>query len=271
MGNWEKLQQTKDFLNGRFSSPKYAIVLGSGLGGLIDDLKDKELEIPFSEVPNMVAAKVEGHTGRLVVGNLGGVRVMGVQGRLHHYEGHAMEQVVFLVRALGLAGVETFILTNAAGGLNEHLKPLDLLLIEDHLNQMTNPLLGPNESRLGPRFPDLSHAYDLSLRQKMIAAATAANVDLKKGVYLGIHGPTYETPAEVKMYRLWGADVVGMSTVPEVIALRHMGKKVVGLSCVTNLAAGVGMTSHGDVLKSGEQVKEKISALLTHALPLFEE
>ncbi len=269
---WENLQQAKQGLEKKFGPlPRYALILGSGLGGVIDGMTDKEGELPFTEIPNMASAKVEGHSGRIVVGKIGGVRVVGVQGRLHFYEGHPMAQVVLLVRALGLAGVETFVLTNAAGGLNPSLSASDLLLVEDHLNMMPNPLLRPNEARLGIRFPDMSEVYDAGLRRKMKDAAKRAKVDLKYGVYMGITGPTYETAAEVKMYRMLGGDVVGMSTIPEAIALRHMGKKVVALSCVTNLAAGVGeVTTHADVLKGAARAKESMARLLIEAFPLFE-
>ncbi len=270
---WENLQQAKTALEKKFGTlPRYALILGSGLGGVIDGMTDKEGELPFAEVPNMAAAKVEGHSGRIVVGKIGGVRVTGVQGRLHFYEGHPMAQVVLLVRALALAGVENFVLTNAAGGLNSTLAAADLLLVEDHLNLMPNPLLGPNEARLGVRFPDMSEVYDLKLRRQLKDAAKRAKVDLKSGTYMGITGPTYETPAEVKMYRMLGGDVVGMSTVPEAIALRHMGKKIAAISCVTNLAAGVGeITTHADVLKGAAKAAENLARLLTEAFPLFEK
>lgn len=265
----KKLNEAQTFLAEKFKAPQFAVVLGSGLGGVVDALTDRECEIPFSEIPHLAKSNVEGHKARLVVGKLGGVRVVCVQGRLHFYEGHSMEQVVFLVRTLARQGVETFVLTNAAGGLRDTLKPLDLLLVNDHLNLFPNVLLGPNEPELGPRFPDLSEVYDAELRAVMKQAAAVVKVELKEGVYAGMTGPTYETPAEVRLYRSWGADVVGMSTVPEAIALRHMGKKVVGLSCVTNLCAGVGTgeTSHGDVLKGAAQVGNKIASLLVEALP----
>ena len=264
----QKITEAQNFLAERFSPPQFAVVLGSGLGGVVDAMTDKECEIPFSEIPHLAKSNVEGHKARLVVGKLGGVRVVGVQGRLHFYEGHPMDQVVFLVRTLAWFGVGTFILTNAAGGIRENLRPLDLLLVNDHINLFPNVLLGPNEPAFGPRFPDLSEVYDAALRTVIKKAAAKVKLDLKEGVYAGMTGPTYETPAEVRMYRSWGADVVGMSTVPEAIALRHMGKKVIGLSCVTNLAAGVGgETTHGEVLKGAAQVGDKIAVLLAEALP----
>ncbi len=271
--NWENLQKAKQALEKKFGTlPRHALILGSGLGGVIDGMTDQEGELPFAEIPHMAKANVEGHSGRIVVGKIGGARVVGVQGRLHFYEGHPMEQVVLLGRALALAGVENFVLTNAAGGLNAALAPADLLLIEDHLSCfMPSPLLGPNEPRLGIRFPDMSGVYNSGLRAKLKAAAVRAKVDLKTGVYLGITGPTYETAAEVKLYRGLGADVVGMSTVPEAVALHHMGKKVAGISCVTNLAAGVGeTTTHADVLKGAAQAQDRMARLLAEAFPLFE-
>ncbi len=273
----QKLNEAKNFLASRFRCPDYAIVLGSGLGGVLEDLDNVEAEIPFSEIPHLAKSNVAGHKARLLVGSIGGVRIVGVQGRLHFYEGHPMEQVVFLVRALALQGVDTFLLTNAAGGLNDNLRPRDLLLITDHINLIPNPLMGPNEAELGPRFPDMSDTYDAGLRAKFLNAAVSAKVDLKEGVYLGITGPTYETAAEVRMYRGFGADVVGMSTVPEAVALRHMGKNIIGLSCVTNLTAGVGPAvaaeamTHDEVLKGAGEVKDKMIALLRVALPLLGE
>lgn len=219
--------------------PKVTIVLGSGLGTLFDEL-ECELEIPFEEIPHLKKATVEGHPGRLTIRRQGTSRFACMQGRLHFYEGHSMQDVVFPYRALALAGCETFVLTNAAGGMHAEMTPGDLVVLTDHINLTgTNPLIGPNEKDLGPRFPDLCNMYDSELRRQFLAAADKNGVKLRQGVYVGLLGPSFETPAEIRMLKVMGGDVVGMSTVPEAIALRHMGKKLLGISCVTNLASGI--------------------------------
>lgn len=253
--------------------PKIVIVLGSGLASLLKDLA-VETEFAFRDVPHMKSAGVEGHVSRVIVGRLGAVRVACMQGRLHYYEGHAMEDVVFPFRAFALAGAEIFLLTNAAGGLQPDMKPLDLMLIRDHVNLMgTNPLIGPNDDRLGPRFPDMTHVYDPEIRRLVAACAARLEIPLRQGVYLAISGPSYETPAEIRMYRALGADAVGMSTVPEAIALRHMGKRVAGISCITNLAAGVTDEPlvHSDVLESAKKIHGRFAALVSEAVAKIDE
>ena len=269
---YRKLEEGRDGLAKlcpRF--PKIVVTLGSGLAGLLDDM-EVETEFPFHAIPHVKTQSVAGHKGRVVVGKLAGVRIAAMQGRLHFYEGHTMEEVVFPFRVFGLAGAQLFFLTNATGGIRPDMKPLDLMLIRDHINLMgDNPLTGPNDDRLGPRFPDMSEVYDRTLSETVLVAAKKAGVPLLEGVYVAIKGPSYETPAEIRMFRACGGDVVGMSTVPEAIAIRHMGKKIVGVSVVTNLAAGVhqGPLEHEDVLEQAPKIYKAMGRLFSEALPLL--
>jgi purine-nucleoside phosphorylase len=244
-------------------APKVGVVLGSGLGGFADAL-DERTAIPFGEIPHFPASTVAGHGGALVLGRCGGVPVAVMKGRVHHYEGYSLQDVVFPVRVLARLGVRTLVVTNAAGGINTLFAPGELMVIEDHLNLIGNPLLGPNDDALGPRFPDMSEAYDLRLRDVAEAACAAVGVRCHRGVYVGMTGPSYETPAEIRMARVLGADAVGMSTVPEVIAARHMGLRVAGLSCITNMAAGVSdrKLDHREVLETGRRVTEALLQVL---------
>lgn len=242
-------------------APRVALVLGSGLAGLVDAFETPVI-IDYANIAGMAASTVLGHPGRLVFGKLDGVELVAMQGRLHAYEGHPLSKVVLGVRLMGRLGASTLIVTNAAGGLDPALAPGSLLAISDHINLTgQNALVGPNAPELGPRFPDLSDAYDPHLRALAREAADAAGLDLSEGVYAGVLGPSYETPAEVRMLRLLGASAVGMSTVHEVVAARHMGLRVLGLSCVTNLAAGLSAAplSHADV----ERTARASSAALT--------
>jgi len=244
--------------------PKLVIVLGSGLAGLLDEM-EKEKEIPFAQIPHLKQATVEGHVSRLVIGRLNGVRIACMQGRLHLYEGLSLEDVVLPYRAFALAGAETFLLTNAAGGLHPDIKPPSLVLLRDHINLMgNNPLIGKNEERLGHRFPDLTHLYNPKLNDMIMKTANHIGVPLRIGVYVGTHGPSYETPAEIRMHRIVGGDVVGMSTVPEAIAIHHMGKTVVAISCVTNHAAGVTPEAlvHDEVLENAKKIYKSFSGLI---------
>lgn len=253
--------------------PRHFIVLGSGLNGLLREI-EPEVEISFTDIPHLKGVTVEGHEGRLVIGRLNGVRVACMQGRLHFYEGHTMEQVVFPFRVFALAGCQNFLLTNAAGGLHPELQPPALVVIEDHINLMgTNPLIGRNETFLGPRFPDMTQLYDPQLNQVFFQAAAKLSVPLKRGVYVAIHGPSYETPSEIRMYRQIGGDVVGMSTVPEAIALHHMGKRVAAISCVTNLAAGVAKQKleHAEVLENAQKAYPSFSQLICESLKRIEK
>jgi purine-nucleoside phosphorylase len=249
--------------------PKIGIVLGSGLGGFADQIENG-VTIPYGEIPGWPASTAIGHAGTLVVGNFKGAPVAVMRGRAHLYEGHAPEKVVFGVRALKALGTETFVITNAAGGVRTDYKPGDLVVITDHLNlQARSPLVGPNDDRLGPRFPDMSNAYDRDLREKAHAAAKRLGQTLKDGVYAALLGPTYETPAEVRMVGILGGDLVGMSTVAEVIAARHMGAKVLAISCVTNMAAGILDTPiDGEhVIAVGKAAQGRFTALLGEIIP----
>lgn len=216
------------------------LVLGSGLGGVADQIQDAR-RIAYNKLPHMVASTVQGHAGELVVGQWHGKQVIALSGRVHRYEGHDFRQVVMPVRLLAALGIHTLIVTNAAGSVHTGLQPGDLMLIRDHINLSGgNPLIGVNDERLGPRFPDMTTAYDADLRALALQVAAERGLTLHQGVYCGLSGPSYETPAEIKMLHLLGGDAVGMSTVPEVIAARHMGVRVMGLSCITNLGAGLG-------------------------------
>lgn len=246
------------------SFPRGLIVLGSGLGSLLNEM-EIENEISFDEIPHFKKATVAGHSGKLVVGKLGNARVACLQGRLHYYEGYSMQEVVFPFRVLAQTGAEVFFLTNAAGGVHPEMNPGDLMLVTDHLNCMgSNPLIGKNEDGLGPRFPDMSEVYNSELGKILLNIAKQQNLSLRKGVYAAVHGPSYETPAEVQMMKKLGADVIGMSTVPEAIALNHMGKKVVAVSCITNLAAGVSKSAldHEEVLVVAKKVQKSFGYLV---------
>lgn len=216
------------------------LVLGSGLGGVASQIQNAK-RVSFSKLPHMVASTVQGHAGELVVGDWHGKQIIALSGRVHRYEGHDFRQVVMPVRLLAALGIDTLIVTNAAGSAHLGFQPGDLMLIRDHLNLSGgNPLIGVNDERLGPRFPDMTQAYDPELRDLALRVANERSIDLRQGVYCGLSGPSYETPAEIKMLAILGADAVGMSTVAEVIAARHMGVRVMGLSCITNLGAGLG-------------------------------
>ena len=246
-----------------------AIVLGSGLGGFAEDLTDP-VTIPYAEIPGFARSTVEGHAGRLVIGTTGSVTIAAMQGRFHFYEGYSLEEVTFPTRVLKLLGVHTLVLTNAAGALNIQFSPGSLMVISDHLNLLgDNPLRGANDPRFGPRFPDLSSVYAPELQTLVIDEAAAMGLEMRRGIYAGLAGPSYETPAEIHMMRNLGADAVGMSTVPEAIVARHMNLRVVGISCITNLAAGVSdePVDHSQVMATGERVREQFGELLRRILP----
>ncbi len=241
------------------------VILGSGLGSWADTLEERRV-IPYADIPGMPQPRVVGHAGNLVVGVLGGARVACLQGRAHAYEGHDMSSVVFGARVLARLGVRTALITNAAGGIRAGFTPGDLMLITDHLNLMgRNPLVGPNDERLGVRFPDMTEAYAADVREMARAAAREVGTKLQEGVYAGLLGPTYETPAEIAMLRALGADAVGMSTVPEVIALRHMGVSVGAMSCITNLAAGMSSQKldHSEVEATARSSREAFVGVLS--------
>jgi purine-nucleoside phosphorylase len=249
--------------------PRIALVLGSGLGGFADSLTDA-VRIPYAEIPSFPRSTAIGHAGRLVIGNAGGVAVAAMQGRVHLYEGYSAEQVTLPIRVFRRMGIGAVILTNAAGGINLSYSQGALVLIRDHINlQGANPLLGPNDDRFGVRFPDMTHAYARLYREIAREEARKLGMTLHEGVYAGLPGPSYETPAEIEYLRRIGADLVGMSTVAEVIAARHMGIKVLAISCVTNMAAGIldQPLSHAEVMETGERVKTTFESLLGAVLP----
>jgi purine-nucleoside phosphorylase len=248
--------------------PTIGLVLGSGLGAFAHTLTDATA-IAFGEIPHFPTSTAVGHKGELVIGRSRGVPVAVMAGRVHFYEGYTPQQVVFPVRVLARLGVRVLVLTNAAGAVNLSFKPGELMVLSDHLNLTgTHPLIGPNDDSLGPRFPDLSAAYDPALRAAVEAACRAAGVTVHSGVYAALSGPSYETPAEIRMLRTLGADAVGMSTVPEVIAARHMGLRVAALSCITNMAAGVldQPLDHREVLEVGERVKTGLLEVLARVV-----
>lgn len=249
--------------------PEIGIVLGSGLGAFADRLEGAR-SLPFSEIPHFPVSSVVGHAGRIVAGTMGGVRAVVMQGRVHGYEGYSAQEVVFPIRVLCRLGVKALVLTNAAGCINPAWAAGDLMRIDDHINLSgRNPLVGHNESALGPRFPDLSRAYDPRLLRALDAASQAADVPLRAGTYVCLLGPSYETPAEIRMLRTLGGDAVGMSTVPEVIAAAHMGVPVAGISCLTNMAAGIldQPLSHAEVTETADRVRDRFIALLSELLP----
>ena len=262
---YDRAQRAAQLIRARAQTDvSVAIVLGSGLGSFADDLTGA-VKIPYGEIPGFARATVEGHAGQLVIGKTGEITVAAMQGRFHFYEGYPLDDVTFPVRALKLLGVQTLILTNASGSLNTEFTPGTLMVITDHINLMgVNPLIGPNDDRFGPRFPDLTSIYDPDLQNVVIAEAKAMGLDLRRGVYAALTGPSYETPAEIHMVRTLGADAVGMSTVPEAIVARHMGMRVIGISCITNLAAGVSSSpvDHSQVIATGEGVRQEFTELL---------
>jgi purine-nucleoside phosphorylase len=259
-----------DFIQSRITvEPRIAIVLGSGLGAFADTL-DNASTISYHEIPGWPQSTAIGHAGKFVAGLANGVPVAVLAGRAHLYEGYTARDAVYGIRALDMLGVNTVILTNAAGGVNKDYKPGDLVLIADHINLLgQNPLTGPNDDSVGPRFPDMSEAYSKKLRETAREAGNAIGVELKEGVYAALPGPSYETPAEIRYLRAIGADLVGMSTVPETIAANHAGLQVLGISCVTNHAAGVieGKLDHKEVLEVGERMKGTLIELLRRIVP----
>src|SRR2546425_2025673 len=241
-----------------------AIVLGSGLGAFADELTDST-SIRYDEIPSFARATVEGHAGRLVIGKTNKVTVAAMQGRFHFYEGYSLEEVTFPIRVLKLLGVKTLVLTNAAGALNVEFVPGSLMVISDHINLLgANPLTGPNDDRFGPRFPDLTSVYAPELQDMVIDEARSIGLEMRRGIYAALSGPSYETPAEIHMVRTLGADAVGMSTVPEAIVARHMDMRVIGISCITNLAAGVSNRpiDHKQVMAIGDRVRGEFTELL---------
>ena len=264
-GLYERAEHAARIIRSRTTeTPRVAIVLGSGLGGFADDF-DEPVGIPYQEIPGFARSTAEGHAGRLVIGKIDQVPLVAMQGRVHFYEGYSLEQVTFPIRAFKLLGIKTLILTNAAGGVNVQLTQGALMVLSDHLNLMgDNPLRGPNDSRFGPRFPDLTSAYSPELQEIVVEEAKALGVEIRRGIYAALSGPSYETPAAIHLLRALGADAVGMSTVPEVIVARQMNIEVLGISCITNMAAGISdqPINHEEVMATGIRVRETFTQLL---------
>ena len=251
--------------------PTVGIVLGSGLGDFVDRMENKTI-IPFNDIPHFKKVTVKGHDGKLILGTVKGVEVAALQGRFHVYEGHDMEDVVFPIRVLAKLGIDIVVLTNAAGGINLNYSPGDLVILTDHLNLTgKNPLVGPNDDSIGPRFPDMSITYNPELVKILKDTSDELKIKTQTGVYVGVLGPTYETPAEIRMFRILGGDVVGMSTVPEVIIANHIGLKVCGISCVTNMGAGIvnKKLDHDDIKDEALKVMNNFTSLLNNSIEKF--
>ncbi|MGM0573730.1 MAG: purine-nucleoside phosphorylase [Bacteroidota bacterium] len=259
----EQLKETATFLKEKTnSSPEAGIVLGSGLGSLADEINITH-RFSYEEIPNFLTSTVDGHAGQLIFGELGGKQVMAMKGRFHYYEGYSLQKVTFPIRVMHMMGAHTLLVSNAAGGLNQAFEVGDLMIIRDHINHFPgNPLLGPNIAELGPRFPEMSQTYCPELIAKAKKIANDHKIKFQTGVYIGSPGPTLETPAEYKMFRNWGADSTGMSTVPEVIVARHAGMRCFGISVITNLAERVeGTTTHKEVQKQGAAASARMTLL----------
>ena len=259
------MERTVDYIKSRIGDfkPEIAIVLGSGLGELADEYC--EIKLAYSEIPGFPVSTVKGHNGNLVFAKVNGKNVMMMQGRFHFYEGHSMQTVTYPIKIMKKLGVETILITNAAGGVNPYFKPSSLMIIKDHINFMgTNPLIGPNDDTLGERFPDMSEVYTKSLREIAHTCSKNLNIPVEEGIYIALTGPTYETPAEVNMVRTLGADAVGMSTVPEAIVASYLRMKVLGISCICNSAAGISTVglSHKEVLEAAEKAKTNFKKLV---------
>ncbi|UMZ73924.1 purine-nucleoside phosphorylase [Natranaerofaba carboxydovora] len=270
--DYYKIIEVRDFIEKNISiKPETGIILGSGLGPLADEI-EPEIIFNYDEIPHFPSSTVIGHKGRLVFGQLEGRYVMAMQGRFHYYEGYDMKEVTFPVRVMQLLGIKNLIVTNAAGGLGEHLSVGDLMLITDHINFFgDNPLMGKNDDRLGERFPDMTYAYNPELREKARKVGEKLGISMPEGIYMGVAGPTYETPAEIKMAEALGADAVGMSTVPEVIVANHGGINVLGISCITNDAAGKAgkKLDHSEVMEVTEKISENFSNLVKEIVKEF--
>lgn len=269
----KKINEATDYIRTKSNIvPKIGLVLGSGLGSLVEEMIDA-VHLPFESIPHFAIPTVEGHSGKVVIGKLNGVDVVALSGRYHYYEGYELPVVTFPIRVMKMLGVETVILTNACGAVNTEFKPGDLMLITDHLNlTANNPLIGRNIDALGPRFADASEIYTKSLRELANQAAFELNIKLREGVYTWWTGPSYETPAEIKMIRILGGDAVGMSTVPESLVASHMGMQVLGISCLTNMASGIldQKLSHHEVLEVASLVKREFSLLIKSIISKIE-
>jgi purine-nucleoside phosphorylase len=261
----ENIKQTTDYLRDRIGEvPNTAIILGTGLGELVHEIEDKN-EIPYTEIPNFPVSTVEGHSGKLIIGTLGGKKIVAMQGRFHYYEGYSMKQVTFPIRVFKALGIEYLFVSNAAGGMNPSFDIGDIMLIEDHINMFPeHPLHGKNHNELGTRFPDMSEAYNRELRLKAMEIAGEKNIKLQHGVYVGVSGPTFETPAEYNYFRIIGGDAVGMSTVPEVIVANHAGMKVLAFSIITDLGVigKIVEVSHEDVQEAARIAQPKMAEIM---------
>lgn len=268
----ERMNEAVNKIEGMITvQPEIGLILGSGLGELANEIEDA-VEVDYKDIPHFPISTVEGHEGKLVIGNLRGKSVVAMQGRFHFYEGYSMQEVTFPVRVIRGLGVEKIIITNACGGMNPSFAPGDLMIIEDHLNMTgENPLIGPNEAELGPRFPDMSQAYTLDFIEKAKQAANKLDIKVQQGIYAGITGPAYMTPAELVMLRTLGADTVGMSTVPEVIVASHMKMKVLGISCITDMAIGEELEplTHEQVVEVANRTKPKFIKLVKEVISLI--
>lgn len=261
----EKLQEAVLYIRGRCAlRPQLGLVLGSGLGAFVKEIKT-DIKIPYDEIPHFAGTSIEGHQGVLHLGTVSGMPIAVLQGRVHYYEGYSMEEVVFPTRVLSMLGINTLMLTNAAGGINPQMNPGDFMILSDHINLMgANPLMGPNLKNLGPRFPDMTEAYDRELVEKMRQVMSEQKMRHHVGIYCGVSGPTYETPAEVRYLRVIGGDAVGMSTVPEAIAANHLGLRVGAISCITNMASGLTKhkLSHDEVTETARAVESQFCTFL---------
>lgn len=261
----EKLTETVSFLKARVKTkPRIGVILGSGLGHFVQHMQI-EAAIPFGDVPHFIPPTVEGHSGNLIFGKIDNVELVVLQGRLHFYEGHTMETVVFPTRVMAMLGIEILIVTNSAGGYGEGMNAGDFMILEDHINLMgNNPLMGPNIKELGPRFPDMTEAYDRDLMAIAERIFRSQKTFFHKGIYVAVTGPTYETPAEIRMFKSLGGKAVGMSTVPEVIAANHLGLRIAAISCITNLAAGISQNklNHAEVTETAKKVEQKFCSFL---------
>lgn len=269
----QRINDAAQYIKARITeAPSIGLILGSGLGDFADGLENRVV-IPFAEIPNFPQPTVEGHAGAFVIGSCQGKTVVALQGRIHYYEGHPQQVITIPVRVMALLGVKQIVLTNACGGVNLNFAPGDLMLISDHINYSgSNPLIGQNLDQFGPRFPDLSNVYTKELRTKITKVAEKNGIALRQGVYVMYSGPNYETPAEIRMFRMMGADAVGMSTVPEAIVAAHCGMDVVGISCITNMAAGVlpQKLNHQEVVETAALVHDKFQKLLTLVIDLLD-
>ena len=263
----ERILEAVNFINGATSEfkPAVGIILGTGLGGFVENI-DVKYSIPYGDIPNMPVSTVEGHAGRLIVGTVGSVNVVAMQGRFHYYEGYDMKQVTFPVRVLAILGIDYLFVSNASGGINTSFCVGDLMVITDHINLLPNPLIGPNMAEFGPRFPDMHDCYCKPVRDKATIIANDLNIKLQYGVYVGTTGPTFETQAEYRYFKAIGGDAVGMSTVPETIVARHMGVPVFGMSVITNCGLSAQTGDHADVQLQGKLAGERMSKLFVELI-----